>query len=123
MLPYPPPLVSVFSGPLEQPCGCGWDAVWGLRSALLALEDKLVQEAADDSEEKRVGQVHRHRRATRRETDEDTRDERIEQNRVKQKTAKVHLLLAATIFTRPNINEQHRSDSSSCEQGRDDHDG
>ena len=96
----------------------------GYTECLLALEQHLPNEAADNREEKRVGQVHRHRRATRREADEDTRDERIEQNRVIQNLYKVHLFLAATIFTRPNINEQLRSRySSSREQGYDDHDG
>ena len=83
---------------------------------LLALEHQLPDQAAHNGEQDGVGEVDRQRRATRRQADEDTRDERIEQNRVKENLAPhVDLFIAATIFTRLSINEQHTCRrSASC---------
>ena len=47
-------------------------------------EDELVEEAGGDGEHEGVRGIHHHRGATRREAQEDARDERIEQDRVKE---------------------------------------
>jgi hypothetical protein len=78
----------------------------------LDLNTSFHTRLAHNREQERVREVDDHRRTARRQANEDTRDERIEQNRMEKKPAP-HLFLAATIFTAPIINEQH-----SCEQGQ-----
>ena len=94
---------------------CSWVVMWAFRVGLLAEHLEGLHHAADEGEHDGVRQVDYHRRRTRRQANEHARDQRIEQHNSEQELEELHVLfIAATIFTRPSINEFPSCSQYSC---------
>ena len=97
---------------------CSWVVMWEFQIGLLAADPEeleRLEHAADKRKDNRVRQVDHHRRGTRRQANEHARDQRIEQDDSEQELEELHVLfIAATIFTRPSINEFSTHSQCSC---------